>query len=116
MGFFRSIQHPRFLQIRNATGDAHIDGAFHLWTAEEAALDAFLTMDQRFWRVVNQRKKIINSPVLVVTPKELCEHLGAKPTDIEKLAAGINPFRQRIASGGCFAYCGPFPKHTLKAR
>lgn len=91
--FFRSIQHPRFLQITNATGEAHIDDAFHLWTAEEAALDAFLTMDQRFWRVVNQKKKIINSPVLVVTPKELCEHLHAQPTDIEKLAAGINPFR-----------------------
>lgn len=93
MEFFRSIQHPRFLQIRNATGDAHIDDAFHLWTAEEAALDTYLTMDQRFWRVVNQKKKIVDSVVLVMTPKELCEHLNVQPTDIEKLAAAINPFR-----------------------
>jgi hypothetical protein len=25
-------------------------------------------------------------------PKELCEHLGLQPVDIEKLAADINPF------------------------
>jgi hypothetical protein len=93
MEVFRSIQHPRFLQIRNANGDAHIDDAFHLWTAEEAALDTYLTMDQRFWRVVNQKKRIVDSAILVMTPKELCEHLNAQPTDIQKLAAAINPIR-----------------------
>jgi len=92
MEFFRSIQHHRFLQIRSATGDAHIDDAFHLWGAEEAGLDVFLTMDQRFWRVVNQKKRIIDSAVAVMTPKELGEHLNAQPTDIEKLAAEISPF------------------------
>lgn len=90
--FFRSIQHPRFLQIRTATGDAHIGDAFHLWTAEEAGLDAFLTMDQRFWRVLHQKNRIIDSTVLVMTPKELGERLNARPTDIEKLAAEISPF------------------------
>lgn len=93
MEFFRSIKHSRFLQIRKAVGEAHIDDAFHFWTAEAALLDAFLTLDRRFWRVVNQKKKIINSSVLVLTPKELCERLDAHPTDIEKLAASINPFR-----------------------
>lgn len=92
MEFFRSIRHPRFLQIRSATGDAHIDDAFHLWAAEEAGLDVFLTMDQRFWRVVNQKKKTIDSVIPVMTPKELGEHLDAQPTDIEKLAAETNPF------------------------
>ena len=92
MEFFRSIQHPRFLQIRSAAGDAHIDDAFHLWAAEEAGLDVFLTMDQRFWRVANQKKKVIHSAVPVMTPKELGEHLNAQPTDIEKLAAEINTF------------------------
>lgn len=90
--FFRSIQHPRFLQIVKATGDAHIDDAFHLWTAEEAKLDVFLTMDQRFWRVVNQKRKLINTPISVNTPEELCASLGLEPTDIEKLASEINPF------------------------
>lgn len=92
MGFFRSIRHPRFLQIRSATGDAHIDDAFHLWAAEEAGLDVFLTMDQRFCRVVDQKKRIIDSPVAVMTPKGLGEHLNGQPTDIEKLAAEISPF------------------------
>jgi len=92
MEFFRSIRDPRFLKIRNVMGDAHIDDAFHLWTAEEARLDALLTMDQRFWRVVNQKKKMIGSTIPVVTPKKLGEHLNAKPTNIEKLAAEINSF------------------------
>jgi hypothetical protein len=28
---------------------------------------------------------------LTMTPKELCDNLGLAPTDIEKLAAEINP-------------------------
>ncbi len=92
MDFFRSITHPRFLHIRKHTGDAHIDDAYHLWTAEEAKLDAFLTMDRRFCEVVNQKTKLIDSTVLVVTPRDLCEHLGLQPIDIDELAAGTNPF------------------------
>lgn len=92
MEFFRSVRFPRFLQIRKATGDAHVDDAYHLWTAEEAALDAFLTMDKAFRNVVEHERKAINSPVLVMTPKELGDHLGLQPIDIGKLAEEINPF------------------------
>lgn len=91
--FFGSIQDQRFLQIRRAIGDGHIDDAYHLWTAEKAGLDVFLTMDQRFWRVIRQKNKIIKSSVRVLTPKELGEHLDAEPSDLEKLAAEINQFR-----------------------
>jgi hypothetical protein len=49
-------------------------------------------MDKRFWRVVNQKKEIIDSTIVVATPKELGEQLNAQPTDIEKLAAEISPF------------------------
>jgi hypothetical protein len=92
MDFFRSIRCPRFLQIRKATGDAHVDDAYHLWTAEEAALDGFLTMDKAFRNVVDHERKAINSTVLVMTPKELGEHLGLQPVEIERLAEEINPF------------------------
>lgn len=92
MEFFRSITHPRFLHIRKHTGDAHIDDAYHLWTAEEAKLDAFLTMDKRFYGVVKQKSDLIGSPVLVVIPKDLCGHLGLQPLDIRELAAETNPF------------------------
>ena len=92
MDFFRSITHPRLIHIRNHTGDAHIDDAYHLWTAEEAKLDAFLTMDKRFYGVVKQKQKLIGSPVLVATPQDLCEHLGLQPLDIGQLAAETNPF------------------------
>lgn len=91
MEFFRSVQVPRFLEISKAIGEAHIDDAFHLWTAEEASLDVFLTMDKRFWNVVTSQKRSVNSSVSVMTPKELSEHLGLQPLDIEKLAAEINP-------------------------
>jgi len=90
--FFRSIQNPRFLEINNATDKAHIADVFHLWTAEEASLDVFLTMDYRFRNVVNQKNKIVKSRTAVMTPKELCEHLRLESSDIEKLAADINPF------------------------
>lgn len=92
MEFFRSITHPRFLRLRNAVGDKHIDDAFHLWTAEENGLDAFLTMDQKFWHVAKQKRATIKPTVSVLTPKELCEQLKENPTDIEELAADNAPF------------------------
>ena len=92
MDFFRSIQHPRFLQIRKAVGDAHVDDAFHLWSAEHAGLDAFLTLDARFKKVVFNKRKQILSAVAVVHPKELCEENRLTPIDIDQLAATINPF------------------------
>lgn len=92
MEFFRSIRSPRFLEISKATGDAHVGDAYHLWTAEEAALDAFLTMDRAFRNVVEHERKAINSPVLVMTPKELGEHLGLQPVEIERLAEKSHPF------------------------
>jgi hypothetical protein len=90
---FQTVKSPRFLQIRRVVGDKHIADAFHLWTAEEAALDAFLTLDKRFWNVCKAQGRQIGSSVSVMTPKELCDRLGLEPTDIEKLAAAINPFR-----------------------
>ena len=95
MEFFRSIEHPRFLEIKQAVGEAHIGDVYHLWTAEVASLDVFLTVDKRFRNAVDSQKARINSPVWTMTPRELCEYLGLQPTDIEKLAAGINPLRLR---------------------
>lgn len=58
----------------------------------EASLDAFVTMGYSFRNVVYTHRKQIKSSVLVMRPKELCEHLGLQLLDIEKLAAEINPF------------------------
>jgi hypothetical protein len=63
-----------------------------LWIAEEASLDAFLTLDNKFVNNVQNRRKQINSAVLVTAPKELCEQIGLPPLDIEAFAAEINPF------------------------
>jgi hypothetical protein len=96
--FFRSVQDSRFLAIRAAVSDprnpeAHIGDAFHLWTAEVAGLDVFLTMDQRFLNVMSGKGKRAKSPVPVLSPKDLCASLGEGPTDLAVLAAKYPPFR-----------------------
>src|SRR5690606_34547538 len=55
MDFFRSICDHRFREIAGAVGDAHVDDAFHLWSAEVADLDSFLTMDRRFLNAIKQQ-------------------------------------------------------------
>ena len=92
LAFFRSITHPRFLHLRNTLGEAQLADAFHLWTAEEAHLDVFLTMDQKFLNNVHNRSAAIGSTVSVMTPKEVCKQIGLPPSDIEQLAAEIKPF------------------------
>lgn len=89
--FFVWIIHPRFIHLRTTLGEAQLADAFHLWTAEEAHLDVFLTMDKKFLNNVRNRLTAIDSTVSVITPKELCEQIGLLPSDIDKLAAGINP-------------------------
>jgi hypothetical protein len=98
MEFFRSVRDPRFLEIRNAvsdpsTPDAHIDDAFHLWSAEVAVLDAFLTLDNAFIKVMGNKGRRARSPVSVWSPRDLCASLGEGPTDIEALSAQHPPFR-----------------------
>lgn len=96
--FFRSVQDSRFLAIRAAVSDprnpeAHVGDAFHLWTAEFAGLDAFLTMDQKFLNVMGGKGKTARSPVSVLSPRDLCATLGEGPTDLSVLAAKYPPFR-----------------------
>jgi hypothetical protein len=92
LDFFRTIQHPRFLHLRSTLGDAQLADAFHLWTAEEAALDVFLTLDRKFANNVHNRRKTIGSTVAVMFPKDVCERIPLPPSDVEQLAAEINPF------------------------
>jgi len=92
LAFFRSITHLRFLHLRNTLGDAQLADVFHLWTAEEACLDVFLTMDRKFLNNVHSRLKAIDSTVAVMAPKRLGERIGLPSSDIEGLAAEINPF------------------------
>ncbi|MBV9155368.1 MAG: hypothetical protein JO097_03845 [Acidobacteriaceae bacterium] len=61
--------------IVSAVGPTRVDDAYHLWTAEEAGLDAFLTMDYQFQDAVTQQRQAIASPVEVLRPVELLEHL-----------------------------------------
>jgi hypothetical protein len=90
--FFETIQHPRFLHLRTTLGDAQLADAFHLWTAETASLDVFLTMDKKFLNNVHNRRNTINSTVSVLAPKDVCGQIGLPPADIEQLAIEINPY------------------------
>jgi hypothetical protein len=49
-------------------------------------------MDRAFRNVVEHERKAINSPVRVMTPKELGEHLALQPVEIERLAEESHPF------------------------
>lgn len=91
LDYFRSISHPRFLQIRTALGDAHPGDAFHLWTAEVARLDVFLTMDQKFLRVIQQCEGRLGLLVSTMSPKDLCGRLDISPVDVDVLASQVNP-------------------------
>lgn len=92
LDFFRWIIHPRFVHLKTTLGEAQLADAFHLWTAEEAHLDVFLTMDKKFLNNVRNHLKAIGFTVSVMAPKELCEQIALLPSDIDKLAAEINPF------------------------
>lgn len=93
MDFFRSIKDKRFCEMRAVVGDAHMDDAFHLWSAEVANLDGFLTMDRRFLNVMRQQARRIQTPVAVWSPKDLCQLLDEGPTDIEEMETKYPPFR-----------------------
>lgn len=99
MAFFQSITAPRYKEICNAFLESQrsklLDDAFHLWTAEASGLDRFLTMDQKFWKAVRQATdgSRLHTSVSVVTPKEICKELDVPPTDIDRLARDLHPFR-----------------------
>ena len=91
--FFRTIKHPRYKEFCKALNGAHIDDAFHVWTAEAENLDCFLTMDTKFLRPWRQVERKLNSKVKVLTPKELCELFGEGPADLDALSQENHPFR-----------------------
>lgn len=73
--FLSSVTHKRFLEIQRLTGAYQGDkprnrnqliDAFHLWCAEHARCDFFLTLDFKLIRVVRGRL-----PVRLVKPSEL---------------------------------------------
>ncbi|MAI61131.1 MAG: hypothetical protein CBB87_01425 [Micavibrio sp. TMED27] len=92
MCFFKSIKHPRFIDIRRHAPEKHIDDAFHLWTAEENRLDVFLTMDKNFFRNVHQKRRAIKSSIRVLTPQLLCEELDIQKTALNELINETPPF------------------------
>lgn len=92
LDFFTGINNPRFLEIRKHIPESHIGGAFHLWTAELNNLDVFLTMDKKFYRNANQKRKLISNRTFVETPESLCKKLDLAKTDLEILKAEIDTF------------------------
>jgi hypothetical protein len=70
--FLDSIHESRFLELRAAIGKKHSGDIFHLWSAEKAGLDCFLTVDCKFVNAFRHQKRT-HSNVAVVFPTELCE-------------------------------------------
>lgn len=78
LDFVSSIKHPRFIELTKMTGayqgkkplnrNQALD-AYHLWCAESAKIDYFLTMDYNLKKVVGLSK--IKTSVEIVTPDQL---------------------------------------------
>lgn len=79
LDFVCSIKHPRFVELTKMTGayqgaskplnlNQALD-AYHIWCAESAKMDYFLTMDYKLQKVVGRSK--VETSVKVVTPDQL---------------------------------------------
>ncbi|WP_137157319.1 hypothetical protein [Rhizobium sp. FKL33] len=79
LDFISSIKHPRFVELMKMTGayqgknrplnlNQALD-AYHIWCAESANIDYFLTMDYSLKRVVEHSKT--ETSVKIVTPDQL---------------------------------------------
>lgn len=78
--FLDGIRDKRFLDLRAVIGSKHAGDIFHLWSAEKAGVDAFLTMDLKFINAVmnaRRNRRGIAIEVDVLSPSELCEGLSA---------------------------------------
>lgn len=60
---------PNFKSLCRGIHENHYPDALHLWTAEEHALDAFLTLDRKFRNVVDRQN--VNLRCRIMYPTEL---------------------------------------------
>lgn len=83
--FLRDIDAPRFLEIQKATGAFQgknppnrnqLLDAFHLWCADHAGCEVFLTGEAEKLRGLIARKKNFSLGPKVLKPSELLELLG----------------------------------------
>ena len=84
LNFLKSVEHPRFEQLQRITGayqgqrpknrNQLID-AFHLWCAEAAGVDFFLTLDFKLQNQIKLSKHAVN--IRIVRPSELLLILGS---------------------------------------
>jgi hypothetical protein len=85
LGFLRSLQHPRFLELQRICGanegaqkrrDSQLKDAFHIWSAEVANATHFLTTDFKLVHRVRDFKAL-STVVKVVAPSDLMADLPA---------------------------------------
>lgn len=80
--FLDGIRQRRFQDLKAVIGSNHAGDIFHLWSAEIAGIECFLTADQKFRNAVSNAKrnrKGIQIKVDVLSPSELCERFGFQP-------------------------------------
>lgn len=80
--FLDSIRQRRYLDLKAVIGPSHAGDIFHLWSAEQAGIECFLSVDHKFINAVNNAKrnrKGIQIKVDALSPVELCERFGFQP-------------------------------------
>lgn len=86
LDFVCSIRHPRYVELTKMTGayqghskplnlNQALD-AYHIWCAESAKMDYFLTMDYKLKKVVEKSK--VKTSVSIVTPDQLLRTMFPK--------------------------------------
>ncbi|QSZ56305.1 hypothetical protein [Rhizobium sp. ZX09] len=86
LDFVSAIAHPRYKELSKMTGafqgnDRPLNlnqalDAYHIWCAESAQMDYFLTMDYSLMKVVAKSK--VGTPVTIITPEKLLHRVVPK--------------------------------------
>jgi hypothetical protein len=74
-----------FRSLSSLLNAEDLPDCFHLWTARRSGLDAFLTLEKKLWRSIeqikNRRKKMVDLDVPVLRPTGLLHALGIDGVD-----------------------------------
>ena len=80
--FLDGIRQKRFQDLKAVIGSNHAGDIFHLWSAENAGIECFLSADHKFINAVTNAKgnrKGIQIKVDVLSPSELCDRFRFQP-------------------------------------
>lgn len=77
--FIERVDHPRLKELVATFGKRNSQDAFHFFVCEEEKIDGFVTLDLKLRRKFDSIRGMLNSPVEILRPSEVCQRYGIKP-------------------------------------